>query len=160
MKREKIPGENIQLIRSVDMRYFGQAYELNIPVSGGAISAGNLDRINEEFHSQHKKLYGFARLKELTQFVYLRLSAIGLLEKPEMKRIPLSGENAPVALKGHRKVYMEGQYVLTPLYERKELKPGHSIKGPAIIEQMDTTTLIYPDQEARIDEYQNIRIRI
>ena len=96
----------------------------------------------------------------MTQFVYLRLSAIGLLEKPEIQKMPLSGESAASALKGHRSVYLDGQYVLTPLYERKELRPGHSIGGPAIIEQMDTTTLIYPGQQARIDEYQNIRIRI
>jgi N-methylhydantoinase A len=160
MKREKIPDENIHLIRSVDMRYFGQAYELNVSVPGGVLNAEALERINEEFHSQHKKLYGFARFKEMTQFVYLRLSAIGLLEKPEIQKMPLSGESAASALKGHRSVYLDGQYVLTPLYERKELRPGHSIGGPAIIEQMDTTTLIYPGQQARIDEYQNIRIRI
>jgi N-methylhydantoinase A len=160
MEREKISSENIKLVRSVDMRYSGQAYELNIPVPGGTLNAGSLNQIDEAFHSQHKTLYGFSRVKERTELVYLRLSAIGLLEKPQIEKMPSSGENSEAALKGFRPVYMGREYVNTSLYERKELKPGNSLIGPAIIEQMDTTTLVYPGQTVSIDEYQNIRIRI
>ena len=160
MERERISSENIKLVRSVDMRYSGQAYELNIPVSSGTLNAKTLNQIDEAFHSQHKTLYGFARVKELTELVYLWLSAIGLLEKPQIEKMPLSDKNSEAALKGFRNVYMDGQYIDTSLYERRELKSGNSLIGPAIIEQMDTTTLVYPGQKVSIDEYQNIRIRI
>jgi N-methylhydantoinase A len=160
MEREGISGENIKLVRSVDMRYSGQAYELNIPVPFGTLNAKTLSQIDEAFHSQHKSLYGFSRVKERTELVYLRLSAIGLLEKPQIEKMPLSGKNSEAALKGFRPVYMGREYVNTSLYERKELMPGDSLIGPAIIEQMDTTTLVYPGQKVSIDEYQNMRIRI
>jgi len=83
MEKEKISSGNIRLIRSVDMRYSGQAYELNLPVLGGTLTADSLKSINQQFHSQHKTLYGYAREKEATEFVYLRLSSVAILEKPK-----------------------------------------------------------------------------
>jgi len=160
MEKEKISSGNIRLIRSVDMRYSGQAYELNLPVLGGTLTADSLKSINQQFHSQHKTLYGYAREKEATEFVYLRLSSVAILEKPKFLKAALPSKDPSGALKGHRQVYMEGQFVETPIYERDRLKPGNTFLGPAVIEQLDTTSMIYQGQNVFIDEYNNVRIKL
>ena len=80
--------------------------------------------------------------------------------KPELKKEPLGNKEPKEALKGKRKVFLNGRYYKTHIYDRDRLNPGAIIKGPAVIEQKDSTTLLFPGNAAGVDEYRNIIIKV
>jgi N-methylhydantoinase A len=98
----------------------------------------------------------------LTEVVTLRVAAMGMVPKVSLEKREMGVESAESALKGKRKAYMNEykDYIELPIYERGRLVPGNVIKGPSIIEERESTTIIYPKQEGRIDEYSNIIIKV
>ncbi|MES1193057.1 MAG: hypothetical protein ABUM26_01950 [Solirubrobacterales bacterium] len=84
------------------------------------------------------------------------MQAVGLTPKPVLARHPLNG--GAVTPTGRRPVRFEGEFVDTPVYRRADLPAGTRIEGPAIIEQLDSTTVVPPDVVATVDEWLNIRI--
>ena len=142
------------------MRYSGQGYELEVPVPNGTLTQKDLKRINDTFHQTHRQLYGYASPQEATEFVYLRIAALGKIPKPKFKK-EKEGDHKPArALKGKRKVFVQGKYVSLPIYERALLRPGDRIRGPAIIEQMDSTTFLSYGHRAQVDPYLNLIVTI
>jgi N-methylhydantoinase A len=97
--------------------------------------------------------------KEILTF---RLTAAGLLKKPDVKAQPVSKSDGAAALKGEREVYFEENknFVLTPIYDFNKMRPGMEFSGPAIIETPVTTVVANPGDRAAMDEYRNIRINI
>ena len=93
------------------------------------------------------------------EIVYVRLAAIAQVKKPEFYREPPAGEDASSALKGTRMVFIDGTFVETGIYDRARLKPNNRIRGPAIIEQFDATSLLKPGQAALVDEYFNLVVQ-
>lgn len=156
---EGVPAEDILLMRSVEMRYLGQGHNLEVPVPAGYLDAQALHTINDAFHRLHHTTYGYSRPDETTEFVNLRLAGIGRLPKPQPRPIPAGG-HASQALIGRRAVYFEGRWHDTPIYARSLLRAGHRLEGPAIVEQMDSTTVILPGQAGEIDELGNILITV
>ncbi len=106
----------------------------------------------------HDDTYGYKMPFETAELVNLRLTAIGRLSKPVIKAEKYSGEDPAKALKGTREVYMDGTRKMVPIYERKLLKCGNQIEAPAIVEQVDSTTVIFEGHLASVDEYLNIII--
>ncbi len=160
MLDEKIPREEMRILRSVEMRYSGQGYELEVPVSNGTLTEKDLKRINDSFHQLHRQLYGYASPQEVTEFVYLRIAALGKIPKPKFKK-EKEGDRKPArGLKGKRKVFVQGKYVSLPIYERALLRPGDKIQGPAVIEQMDSTTFLSNGRQAQVDPYLNLIVTI
>ena len=160
MLDEKIPESKIAFHRSADMRYFGQGYEVDVPVSGGQLSKGHVEEIKQSFHQIHAQLYGYNQPQAEMEIVYLRLASIGLVPKPNFRKQDITKEDSSHAIKGDRRVYMEGQYIKTALFDRSRLRSGNRIQGPAIVEQFDSTTLIKPGQTAVVDEYLNLIVHI
>jgi len=160
MKDAEISGRDVVINRSLDMRYYGQGYELEVPVASGRIARQELKAVENRFHSRHKKNYGFSKRSEATEIVNLRITSLGLLPKPELPKEPLENENPRQALKERRQVFLRGKYYTTAIYDREKLHPGMFITGPAIIEQKDSTTLLFPANSARIDKYRNIIINV
>jgi N-methylhydantoinase A len=160
MLREGIPRDRILFIRTVDMRYLGQGYEIEVPFGGGAPDLAGIDRLLENFHGLHERLYGYRQPEAETEIVYLRLAALGHTAKPGFPATPAAGPDASGALKGQRPVFIQGRFIDTRLYERRRLKPGNRAEGPAVIEQFDSTTLVLPGQLFEIDEFMNILIHI
>ena len=160
MKDDSVPGKDIVFRRSVDVRYHGQGYELEVPVASGRITGKQLRAIENRFHSLHKRSYGFSRRDEGTEVVNLRVTALGLVSKPALRRERLAAADPRDALKERRQVFLRGRYRRTAIYDRDRLPPGAAIKGPAIIEQKDSTTLLFPGHSAEIDAYGNIIIRV
>jgi N-methylhydantoinase A len=156
MSGDQIAEENIIITRSLDMRYCGQGYELEVPVASGEIRKRALESLENTFHKLHKKSYGFSKDEEPTEIVNLRIACLGVVPKPEIGREPLSEEDPKKALKGERDVFLKGRYHKTAIYDRERLHPGAFITGPAIIEQKDSTTLLFPGNSGRVDEYRNI----
>jgi N-methylhydantoinase A len=160
MLDEKIPREEMRILRSVEMRYSGQGYELEVSVSNGTLTEKDLKRINDSFHQLHRQLYGYASPQEVTEFVYLRIAALGKIPKPKFKKEKEGNRKPDRGLKGKRKVFVQGKYVSLPIYERTLLRPGDKIQGPAVIEQMDSTTFLSNGRQAQVDPYLNLIVTI
>jgi len=157
LAKDGVPPENRRFMRSVDIRYSGQVYTLNIPFPGRDIDNDLLDQIIQEFHEHHKSIYGFSVKNEPAEFVNLRVRVIGEVKKYEIKSAGHAHTTSGEALKGKRDVYFpEGGFVATPIYDRERLPPGYRIMGPAIIEQRDSTIVIPPEFIGKVDQYLNV----
>ena len=160
MAGDEIPDEDIVISHSLDIRYLGQGYELEVPIPAGEITRESLESIEDQFHALHEQTYGFSKRGEPTELVNLRLACVGLVPKPELPREPLEVPDPKAALKGEREVFLKGRFQLTAIYDRERLNPGALLRGPAIIEQKDSTTLLFPGDTGHIDEYRNIIIEL
>jgi N-methylhydantoinase A len=154
---EGIDDADRQTRRVADMRYVGQNYELSIPLPEGELDERSLDSLLDAFHEAHDQAYGFAASDEPIQFVTLRLEATGATPTQEVATIA-SGGTAGDALVGQRHAYLpeNGGWGDIPLYDRARLTAGVEMFGPAVVEQMDSTTLILPGQRAEVDRFGNL----
>jgi len=157
LNREGFTGQSVVLSRLADMRYIRQAYELSVPVKGGALSREDLLTITENFHDLHERTYGYARRKEAVEFVNLRVVALGKLPGFYVKE-KQTAEVKILEPVDQREVFFEGTTMKTAIYHRDNLLKGQQISGPSIVEQMDSTTVIFPDYQAEPDEYGNLLI--
>ncbi len=156
LDREAIDPDNRRLRRITDMRYVGQNYELAIDVPGDSLDEQALDSILDRFHAEHDRAYGYGAPGEPAQFVTLRLEARGLVPTPEFQEIP-RGTGTPNA-PDIRPLYLAsaGGMVDAPVYQREILLAGQTFEGPAIIEQMDSTTLVLEGQFVEVDRIGNL----
>jgi N-methylhydantoinase A len=153
-EQEGIAADERRLTRTVDMRYHGQNYELGIPVPDGATMA----TLTALFAEAHRQRYGFATDDDPVEIVTLRLEANGVVRKADLKIHPEAGPDASGAIAQHRDVWLAEtrSFVSTPIYARERLRPGNHFAGPAIVEQMDATTLVPPGMTARVDRWLNL----
>ncbi|MFI5419671.1 MAG: hydantoinase/oxoprolinase family protein [Nitrososphaerales archaeon] len=160
MSQERVPKSRIVLARSLDMRFVGQSYELNIPCRSGKIDQNVLQEIANNFISKHRKIYGHAAEGEPIEIINLRVSVTGIVPPPQVTKIQPSRENAREAIRTQREIYFRkiNKQTLCPVYTRSKLLAGDQIVGPAVIEQPDSTTTVYPEQQAQVDEYGLLRI--
>ena len=158
MAGEGLRKKNILISRSVDLRYAGQGYELEVPLAAGTVTRKALKAAEDRFHQLHNQTYGYSSPKEAMEIVNLRIACLGVMSKPRMRRERLAGSDPARALKETRKVFLKGRFRRTSVYDRGRLAPGTIVKGPAIIEQKDSTTLLFPANVARVDGYRNIII--
>jgi N-methylhydantoinase A len=156
--REAIAPEARRLRRSVDMRYAGQNYELDVPFPSAGPAL--LEQLKSAFEAAHQQLYGYIAPEEPIQLVTFRIEATGIVEKATIPAFPRAQTAVEEAVIGTRAVFLPEAGGLTscPVLAREKLGPGHVIDGSAVIEQMDATTLILPGQRARIDPTLNIVI--
>ena len=162
LEKQRVPKVNMQFIRQMDLRYFGQSYELAIPTSK-RFTEKVLHQTVENFHKKHQAIYGYAVKSEPVELVNVKLVAVGLVEKPKLKEKPLHGKKpSKEAVIAKRKVFFEqdNDYVETSVYRRERLKVGNVINGPAVIEQYDATTVVYSDWTASMDRFGNIVLSI
>jgi len=157
---ERVPEADRQYRYSVDMRYRGQNYELQVPMSSGISKAGDMTDLVRRFHSIHKQNYGYFAEEEPVQLVTFHLEALGRIPKAIIKDYPKDGPDSRHALIDTRQIFLQeaGGRVGCPIYQREALRHGNTIPGPAIVEQMDSTTLILPGHEAIVDAYRNLII--
>ncbi len=157
---EGFAPEQIVYAQFLDLRYSGQGYELTIPVPGRTLAAGDKTVIEASFHNSHQKQFGHKAEKQTIEIVNYRVSATVKVAKPIISRFPRATTTVNSCLKGTRKVYLGKRQGLVDfaVYDREKLYPGHVVRGPAIVEQKDSTTAIFPGQTARIDDFRNIII--
>jgi N-methylhydantoinase A len=161
LAREGFEEADQRLSRTVDMRYVGQNFELSVEVPPRRLNPGDMEELISRFYVEHEKNYGHYTPGEPTQLVNFRVIARGVIPKLDMTRGYENEKEPPSALLSHRSVcFDEGAPLLTPVYDRFKLHPGQHITGPAVIEQMDSTTLIFPGDLAEIDPIRNIRITL
>ncbi len=155
---EGIPSSNRRTVRTVDMRYAGQNYELPIPLPEGDIGPATLGVLGERFAEAHRRMYGFAAEEDPVQLVTFRAEASGLVPKATFEAQADAGPDATAAIVGSRDVWLPeaGGFTACPVYDRERLRAGNRFAGPAIIEQMDATTVVPPGWVGRVEPFLNV----
>jgi N-methylhydantoinase A len=161
LRAEGIGDEEITLLPSLDMRYVGQSYELEIAVHD--LSDGSVEKHVESFHARHERRFSYASPQEPVEIVNLRLKGIGSTPKPRFERQPLGRVDPRQAHLGYKEVHFadsEGARAAHPalaaLYSRERLSPGKIVVGPAVVFQFDSTIIVPPKWSAMVDEWGNL----
>jgi N-methylhydantoinase A len=146
------------LRRTADMRYAGQNYELPVPWPAAPSPAALVKELTAGFERAHEQLYGYIAAEEPIQAVTFRLEAIGAVRRAELRPHPRATSDVNSAIVARRDVWLAeaGAFVPCPVYDREQLGPGHEFSGPAIVEQMDATTLLLPGQGGTVDPHLNL----
>ncbi len=157
LKSEHIPENAIQHIYSLDMRYIKQYHEVNVEIRKENLEKGDLVSIVRSFHPEHNRLFGYSLEEEKTpiELINLRLLSVGRTVKPRFKQEKYDKKDPEKALKMKRKVYLPllEQYVDIPVYDGHKLRYGNKVAGPALIEQVNTTTFVTPEYNVLCDRY-------
>ncbi len=142
---------------ATEMRYLGQNYQSDIPLSltaEGAFDGACLANTISHFEAEHERLYGYDIPDEIVEFVTLKVVAIGVTEKPVIGKLESNGDGSP---RTTRDVYFRGEgWVPAAIYSRDDLPAGAVVHGPAVIEESMSTTLVHPGQRCDVDPYGNI----
>jgi len=152
LRDEGVTDDRVKIIREIAMCYVGQSYQLKIDVPD-QVDEGTWKTMTEAFHRRHAAAYGFANEREPTQFVNLRLTAIGKVDRPIVRQLEHAKDDVARARKGRRPVYFTetGGMTATDIYDRALFLAGDRFNGPAIVEQMDSTTVIPPGAIVEVD---------
>ena len=155
---EGIAASDRRMRPTIDMRYAGQNYELSVPMPGDIEGDALVARVRQSFEDAHQQMYGYVAPEEPIQAVTFRIEATGAVRQADLREQPPAREPLETALMERRDVWLPeaGNFVACPVYDRDRLGPKHRIVGPAIVEQMDATTLILPGQKASVDRHLNI----
>ena len=159
LERDGVPQDRRQVIRAADLRYAHQGVEISVPIGEGRMTQAVADDLVNRFHEQHQQLYTFADRKAPVELVNLRVYANGLMDHvtlPEIKRAQAGEKPVPA---GTRPAAPEGSVVAeVPVYRREHLLAGHVVEGPAIVDQLDCTTVVLAGQIATVDRFANLVI--
>ena len=158
MRAERVPPEAVEVAGSADMRYVGQAYELSVPLPA-AITPAAIPHLVAAFHAAHQRVYHHHRVADPVEVVNLRVVHRYPLPVPRLARATPPGGSAAAARKATRRVYFDGAWRESPIYERGRLPVGEPVAGPAVVEQADTTTVVPPGWAAARDPAGTLVIR-
>jgi N-methylhydantoinase A len=131
---------SMHFVREYDARYRGQSFELEIP------HADDMAAVAQHFHERHKRRYGYAVPEEAVEIVNARLTAVATLER--LREATIVADGAGDVSAEARNVWIDGEFLGVPVYQRDALAAGTSIKGPALVEQYDTCTYVAPGWNA------------
>jgi len=157
MHEEGVAAADVHVAYTADMRYVGQAYELEVPIAA-PVAAERVPDIVAAFHAVHERVYGYARTQQTVEFVNFRAVHTYRLPRPVVRPSAQAHGRLDDARVGERRAYFDG-FVSAAIYERARLPLGARLAGPAIVEQMDTTTVIPPGVTAVVDDAGNLRLR-
>jgi N-methylhydantoinase A len=148
-----------RFIRTADLRYYGQAFEVRVAVPDGPVTAELLDAVADAFHAEHRALYGYdfrGDPRQEVEWVNHRVTGIGPIRTPSIPEAA-PGTGADRALSGSRPVFFD-EWTDTSVYQRAALGAGDRVPGPAIIEEFGSTVPVHPGFTATVDRHGNLRI--
>jgi N-methylhydantoinase A len=154
LEREGFAPQQQKLLRSLDLRYRGQAFELSIPAADPEL---RLDRIAADFHRVHRETYGHSNPEAAIELVNGRLTAYGLVPKPAAERHAPPDGGLEGALIERRPVWFAGHAHECPVWDRERLPEGSQLAGPAIVEEFGATTVVPPGWSGAMDVHGNLR---
>jgi N-methylhydantoinase A len=162
LRAEGIDEKDMKFIRSVDMRYVGQWYEITTPLPEGRIGKDTLPNLLQRFHDLHDRWYAWKSEDSPTEIANLRVDAVGILPKLELRPAAKKMHSLREAVKESRKVYLNEykDFAECTIYDRDILPVGCEFQGPAIIEEKTSTTVVPVDKKVHVDNYDNIVIEI
>jgi N-methylhydantoinase A len=144
------------MITSIEMRYLGQNYELDIPFPHEQIDEQNIQELWDSFHQMHHQRFGFKIDGEVMEIVNFKVTLISKTNKPKFRE--LAKATSPAVPKGSRLVQFDTEKLDTPIFDRDQLLSGHEIPGPAIIEEKASVTVIRPNHKVLVDSYGNLYV--
>ena len=157
LEEERVAAARVEILREAEMCYVGQSYPLRVLIPEDW--TGLVGKLETAFHDAHRALYGFGSPGEATMVLNIRVTAIGRVDRPRLKRLAAGDGNPDQALKGSRPVVF-GETLECPIYERSRLHAGDRVDGPAIIEQMDATTVLPPGALLDVDAGGSLIIKL
>ncbi|MFQ5825941.1 MAG: hydantoinase/oxoprolinase family protein, partial [Dehalococcoidia bacterium] len=151
LEHEGVGQDRVQMLRSLDMSYAGQIHELEIPISGAKLTAEVVEEAREAFSQKYLEIYGYQEDKNSVQVITFRVEGVGEVPQPVLGKQPLGDKDPGAALLKHREIYLpeEKGFVSAAIYEGDRIVPGNEISGPAVLQYMATTVVLFPDQKAR-----------
>jgi N-methylhydantoinase A len=152
---EGVAVSDMRFQRSIDMRYRGQWRSMAVPV---AAPLRDLDDAVAAFHREHERAYSFRHDTAAVEVYRLNVKAVGATARPTLPQAPVEKHRPPSSSSRPLSFVRGATSISTSIYQRDDLRPGARIDGPAIIEQMDTTTLIPPAMSAWVDQWFNLII--
>jgi N-methylhydantoinase A len=160
MQRDRVPAELVHVNHAADLRYVGQSYELEVPLPEILDTTCGAQAV-AAFHAAHQQVYGHNRPTHAVEFVNLRSVHSAPLPRPQLT-VPAPSGSLEAACKGRRPAYFDEYqaYSDTPIYQRALLPLGAQFDGPAIVEQPDTTTVVYPGFTCRVDDAGNLLLTL
>jgi len=160
LTRDGLDTSSHRYLREADLRYVGQSTEVRVLAPSNNFDVNAIDELIETFHLTHERIFGYSyRNKQKVEAVNFCLAGIGMIERPKLPPLETkSGDTKTTGLET-RKVYFDGEFMETSIFDRTSLFAGQLIYGPSIIEEYGSTTVVYPDQQATIDDYGIIVIR-
>ena len=152
---EGIRSKDMRFLRNVDLRYYGQSYEITIEHPKDTSISDAVKR----YHTRHREIYGYDAIDEPVELVSLRLRAVGTIPKPHMIISDSTEKKSSPA--DTRPVYFHSlnDWIETPIYERGTISLGSRLEGPAIVEQYDSTTVVNPGWRMELGEFGVIFLR-
>jgi N-methylhydantoinase A len=147
--------DQVSITRAVEMRYLGQNYELELPIDIDTFTEAEIARLFKAFHEQHDARFGF-RLDdhmEIVNFLVTGTANTGELAFPEIDKA--EREAAPVS---KRPIWFDQGWIETPVYDRDTLRAGHTIAGPALVEESASVTVLSPDKSLSVDRFGNLLV--
>ena len=157
--REGFAGPDRKFVRTADVRYYGQAYEVRVEVPHGPVDDALFEAVAASFHDEHKALYGYDfrdDTRQEVEWVNLRVTGVGPIRKPVVREVA-AGAGAGSARTGTRPVYFE-EWTDTPVYDRARLGAGDVVEGPAVLEEFSSTVPLHPGFTATVDAFGNLVI--
>ncbi|MDE2305122.1 MAG: hydantoinase/oxoprolinase family protein [Gammaproteobacteria bacterium] len=157
LEREGVPKREITTSYEVDLRYHGQGLRLTVAVDLAELKRRGLAAVSSKFDAEHERLFTFALGLE-HEVVTLRAAVQGRGIRIRRAAIASGGASPKAAVAGRQASYMDGRKLTATVYDRARLKAGNVIEGPAIVMEMDSTTVILPAHHGRVDRHGNILI--
>jgi N-methylhydantoinase A len=157
LREEGIDEPRQNLSYEADVRYFRQGYEFSLDIDPDRLANGALNDLAARFGLAHERIYGF-KLDQPVELVNLRAVGVGAVQKINLPKFDKEGPDAAAAVVEQHRAYFDGSFSSVNVYDRTRLRAGNRVRGPAIVVQMDATTVIHPGHSGEVDAYLNILI--
>ncbi len=144
-------GKKFEVERTVDVRYVGQGYELNVVYGEGA---------EERFHALHEQRYGFANRGRGLEIVNVRVRVRVRAERYEPVREAMRAGDGAAALRGEKRMYFDGEWVRARVFDREKLRAGDVVEGPALVAEYTSATVVPPGARVEVDGLRNLVMEV
>lgn len=153
LELEGVPESDVTVLRSFEMRYLNQIFECAVPIPLGEITQHCMSDIVNLFHETHEEAYAHSDPGEECELVALGVTVMGRTPKVKLSRQQEVGPDASAAKKGERPVLFEeyDEYVSCPIYDGEKLRAGNVVTGPAVVEEVNTTIVVFPGCSLKLD---------
>ncbi|MBI2207226.1 MAG: hydantoinase/oxoprolinase family protein [Candidatus Rokubacteria bacterium] len=160
LAEDGVAADRRVLQRSADLRYVGQAYEVHVPMPAGPLDAARLADVTQRFHAEHQRLFAHSAARDPVEIVSVRVAAIAPVVPPALRERPAT-TTAPKPVT-RRPVFFDelDGFADCRVFDRRDLGPGARFAGPAIVEQMDSTTVVHPGQVVIADGWGNLLVAV
>jgi N-methylhydantoinase A len=155
LAKEGIPEKKRELVRTMNVQYFGQFRGIEVTWPSGPITKKSIAEGVKNFHKEHKARYGHSDENYPYMFTSWGLSAIGKITPVSVSAVKKGSVDASKAVKGKRQAYFDEKFTETIIYDGDKVKAGNVMKGPCIIEERMTNIVIPPRSTAKVDNYGN-----